>query len=62
MQSSRSGGVFRCLNTNERLRATSGPKEKKSKKSAQTSCKNKPFEFAILDCGDDNEEQDDNLK
>ena len=39
MQSSRSGGVFRRLNTNERLRATSGPKEKKSKKSAQT----KPF-------------------
>ncbi len=44
MSISRRGGTFRRLSSNERLRATSEPKEKKSKKTTLTvSGKNKPF-------------------
>lgn len=63
MQSSRSGGVFRRLNSNERLRATSGPKAKKSKKATtatNSKVKDKPFEFSLLSCWD-GEQEDDNL-
>ena len=63
MSISRRGGTFRRLSSNERLRATSEPKEKKSKKTTQTvSGKNKPFEFALLGNSDESDEQDDTLK
>jgi hypothetical protein len=63
MQSSRTTGVFRRLSSSERLRATSGPKEKKSKTASSSGSKDKPFEFALLACGDvDSDEPDDSLK
>jgi hypothetical protein len=63
MSISRRGGTFRRLSSNERLRATSEPKEKKSKKTTQTvSGKNKTFEFALLGNSDESDEQDDTLK
>ena len=63
MQSSASGGLFRRLNQRERLRASSGiPKGKKGKKAEQI--KERPFEFALLNCTkeDSDDEEDDNLR
>ena len=65
MESSRNGGVFRRLNQSERLRASSGtnfPRGKKGKKAEQV--KEKPFEFALLNCTreDSDDEEDDNLR
>ena len=63
MQSSRTTGVFRRLSSSERLRATSGPKEKKSKMASSSGTKDKPFEFALLTCEDiDSDEPDDSLR
>ena len=63
MQSSRTTGMFRRLSSSERLRATSGPKEKKSKMASSADTKDKPFEFALLACGDiDSDEPDDSLR
>ena len=55
--------MFRRLSSSERLRATSGPKEKKSKMASSADTKDKPFEFALLACGDiDSDEPDDSLR
>ena len=63
MQSSRTTGVFRRLSSSERLRATSGPKEKKTKMASSSGTKDKPFEFALLTCEDiDSDESDDSLR
>ncbi len=60
MSSSRRGGTFRRLSSNERLRAISEPK---SKKTTQTvSGKNKPFEFVLVENSDESDKQDDTLK
>ena len=59
MQRSRDGGAFRRLGMNERLRSVSPiPRGQKSKQKRTKGVKEKPFEYALLGCKDDDAEDD----
>ncbi|KAL9960243.1 hypothetical protein ACROYT_G033677 [Oculina patagonica] len=59
MERSREGGAFRRLGMNERLRSASPiPRGQKSKQKRTKGVKEKPFEFALLGCKDDDAEDD----
>ena len=59
MQRSRDGGAFRRLRMNERLRSVSPiPRGQKSKQKRTKGVKEKPFEYVLLGCKDDDAEDD----
>ena len=59
MQRSQDGGAFRRLGMNERLRSVSLiPRGQKSKQKRTKGVKEKPFEYALLGCKDDDAEDD----
>ena len=62
VEQSSSEGVFKRLNRQERLRSTAPYASKSSKPANTKETKKKPFEFSLLRCFDEDEEEPYNLR